>query len=61
MSVDTKKKEVVGNLRNGRRLPLGWGAEPIDRETRLRAYGLPNPKVEPSFECFEPFGFDSSR
>jgi predicted O-methyltransferase YrrM len=36
----------------------GWQLESIDRETRLRAYRLPDPKVEPSFECFEPFGLD---
>jgi predicted O-methyltransferase YrrM len=38
----------------------GWHREPIDRETRLRAYRLPNPKVEPRFERFEPFGLDSA-
>jgi predicted O-methyltransferase YrrM len=37
----------------------GWQAEPIDRETRLRAYRLPNPRIEPSFERFAPFGLDS--
>lgn len=37
----------------------GWQAEPIDRETRLRAYRLPNPKIEPSFEHFARFGLDS--
>jgi predicted O-methyltransferase YrrM len=37
----------------------GWQAEPIDRETRLRAYRLPNPRIEPSFERFQPFGLDS--
>lgn len=34
----------------------GWRPEPIDRDTRLRAYRLPNPRVEPSFENFKPFG-----
>jgi predicted O-methyltransferase YrrM len=38
----------------------GWEAAPIDRETRLRAYRLPSPRVEPSFESFEPFGLDSA-
>lgn len=37
----------------------GWQAERIGRETRLRAWRLPNPKVEPSFERFAPFGLDS--
>jgi predicted O-methyltransferase YrrM len=36
----------------------GWQAELIDRETRLRAYRLPNPRIEPSFERFAPFGLD---
>jgi predicted O-methyltransferase YrrM len=39
-------------------LNTGWQVEPIDRETRLRAYRLPNPRLEPSFECFVPFGLD---
>ena len=33
----------------------GWTAEPIGRPTRLRAFRLPDPRVEPSFEDFEPF------
>ena len=37
----------------------GWQAVPIGRDTRLRAYRLPNPKLEPSFERFAPFGLDS--
>lgn len=41
-------------------LNTGWRAEPIDRGTRLCAYRLPNPRVEPSFEHFEPFGRDSA-
>jgi predicted O-methyltransferase YrrM len=36
----------------------GWQAEAIDPDTRLRAYRLPDMKVEPSFESFEPFGVD---
>jgi cephalosporin hydroxylase len=34
----------------------GWLPEPIARQTRIRAYRLPNPPVEPSFEDFKPFG-----
>lgn len=36
-------------------LNTGWTSERIDRPTRLRAYRLPDPRVEPSFEDFEPF------
>ena len=36
----------------------GWRDEPIGRPTRLRAFRLPNPAVEPSFETFRPFGVD---
>jgi hypothetical protein len=38
----------------------GWQQEPIEHDTRLRAYRLPDPQVEPSFESFEPFGLDSA-
>ena len=41
-------------------LAYGSSALAIAEGTRLRAYRLPNPKVGPSFECFEPFGLDSS-
>jgi predicted O-methyltransferase YrrM len=34
----------------------GWRPEAIDRTTRLRAFRLPDPRVEPSFEDFVPFG-----
>jgi predicted O-methyltransferase YrrM len=34
----------------------GWQIEPINRETRLRVYRLPNPRIEPSFERFMSFG-----
>lgn len=34
----------------------GWRTEPSDAPTRLRSYRLPNPRFEPSFESFEPFG-----
>jgi predicted O-methyltransferase YrrM len=33
----------------------GWRPKVIDRDTRLRAYRLPNPPVESSFENFKPF------
>lgn len=34
----------------------GWVEEAITSETRIRAYRLPNPPVEPRFEDFKPFG-----
>lgn len=37
----------------------GWQEEPIGDETRLRAYRLPAPRWEPSFENFKPFGLDA--
>ena len=37
-------------------LNTGWLPEPIARQTRIRAYRLPNPPVEPSFEDFKRFG-----
>ena len=36
----------------------GWRRERLDSHTRLRAYRLPDPRVEPSFERFVPFGLD---
>ena len=36
----------------------GWQRERLETETRLRAYRLPDPKVEPRFEQFVPFGLD---
>jgi predicted O-methyltransferase YrrM len=36
----------------------GWQREPINSETRLRAFRVPNPKIEASFEAFKPFGVD---
>ncbi|HEY2813714.1 MAG TPA: class I SAM-dependent methyltransferase [Acidimicrobiales bacterium] len=36
-------------------LNTGWQPETIDRPTRLRAYRLPDPRVEPAFESFRPF------
>ncbi len=39
----------------------GWRREPILPETRLRAYRLPAPRPEPSFEGFTPFGAEPER
>jgi len=36
----------------------GWRMEQLGGETRLRAYGMPDPKIEPAFESFQPFGID---
>jgi predicted O-methyltransferase YrrM len=36
----------------------GWRPQPIDRPTRLRAFRLPDPPIEPSFEAFQPFTAD---
>jgi predicted O-methyltransferase YrrM len=36
----------------------GWQPEPISQQTRLRAFRLPDPRVEPRFEDFMPFGID---
>lgn len=33
----------------------GWEPEPMPATTRLRAFRLPNPRVEPNFESFKPF------
>ena len=38
----------------------GWRPEPIARPTRLRAFRLPEPRTEPSFENFRPFGLDAA-
>lgn len=37
-------------------LNAGWLREPIGNDTRIWAYRLPNPRVDPSFEDFTPFG-----
>jgi predicted O-methyltransferase YrrM len=37
---------------------MGWDPEPIAWPTRLRAFRLPMPRIEPSFESFRPFGFE---
>jgi hypothetical protein len=39
-------------------LNTGWQPESIAQNTRLRAYRLPNPRMEPSFEHFKPFELD---
>jgi len=39
----------------------GWESEPIAWPTRLRAFRLPKPRTEPSFESFRPFGLDATR
>jgi predicted O-methyltransferase YrrM len=36
-------------------LNTGWSPVPIGRPTRLRAFRLPDPRVEPAFDDFEPF------
>lgn len=35
---------------------VGWRLIKIDQATRLRAYRLPDPRIEPPFESFQPFG-----
>jgi predicted O-methyltransferase YrrM len=39
----------------------GWVREAIPSDTRLRAYRLPDPPVEPSFDDFKPFGLPAGR
>jgi predicted O-methyltransferase YrrM len=34
----------------------GWEPEPMAAPTRLRAFRLPNPRTEPSYTSFRPFG-----
>jgi predicted O-methyltransferase YrrM len=34
----------------------GWQPEAIGQPTRLRAFRLPDPRVEPKFKKFKPFG-----
>jgi hypothetical protein len=36
-------------------LNTGWRRQPLGAPTRLRAYRLPDPPVEPAFESFAPF------
>jgi predicted O-methyltransferase YrrM len=37
----------------------GWRPEPMAPPTRLRAFRLPAPRVEPTFEAFKPFETES--
>jgi predicted O-methyltransferase YrrM len=37
----------------------GWELEPIESPTRLRAFRTPDPRTEPSFESFRPFGLNA--
>ena len=37
---------------------LGWCTEPIMASTRLRAFRLPDPRLEPNFKTFKPFGIE---
>ncbi len=37
-------------------LNTGWQPRPLQTSTRLKAYRLPEPRVEPAFEAFESFG-----
>jgi len=37
----------------------GWRQESISPQSRLRAYRLPNPRIEPAFETFKAFGLGS--
>jgi predicted O-methyltransferase YrrM len=39
----------------------GWVQDAIPSHTRLRAYRLPDPPVEPSFDDFKPFGLPAVR
>jgi predicted O-methyltransferase YrrM len=38
----------------------GWRSQAIRQPTRLRAFRLPDPGVEPTFESFKPFEIDST-
>ena len=38
----------------------GWQPESIAWPTRLRAFRLPDPRTEPSFTSFRPFGLDAN-
>jgi predicted O-methyltransferase YrrM len=37
-------------------LNTGWEPQPLEATTRLRAYRLPDRRIEPTFERFVPFG-----
>jgi len=36
-------------------LNAGWRTQPLETRTRLRAYRLPDPRLEPTFDSFLPF------
>jgi predicted O-methyltransferase YrrM len=38
----------------------GWEPEPVAGPTRLRAFRLPDPRTEPSFRDFRPFGLNEA-
>ena len=38
----------------------GWEPVPVAWPTRLRAFRLPDPRTEPDFESFRPFGLDAA-
>jgi predicted O-methyltransferase YrrM len=40
-------------------LNTGWHRDPMNESTRLRAYRLPEPRIEPTFESFRPFGLQA--
>jgi predicted O-methyltransferase YrrM len=37
----------------------GWEPEPIESPTRLRAFRTPEPRMQPSFDRFRPFGLNA--
>lgn len=51
---------AVATAANYFEVNAGWQRTQPGRETRLRAYRLPDPKLQIRFEDFEPFGLDSS-
>lgn len=38
---------------------LGWQQQRLNSAPRLRAYRLPTPRVEPTFESFKTFGHNA--
>ena len=46
----------VGTAARYFEINTGWQPAPIPATTRLRAYRLPDPRVEPGFKDFVPFG-----
>jgi predicted O-methyltransferase YrrM len=41
-------------------LNAGWRSQHVGESTRLRAFRLPDPRIEPSFESFTPFASEST-